>query len=65
MDTRQKSLSQRKQFEEDAKRLGGRMTANQRRFMQAAKKQGRDLEPAGGMAGPMENSELLISVYDH
>ena len=58
LDMRQKSLSQREQFEEEPKRLGGRMTANQRRFMQAAKKLGRELKPAGVMAGSMDNSEL-------
>lgn len=34
------------------------MTANQRRFMQAAKKLGKELEPAGVMAGSAEDSEL-------
>ena len=58
MDMRQKSLSLREQFEEEAKRLGGRMTANQHLFMQAARKLGREFEPAGVMAGSMENSEL-------
>ena len=58
MGMRQKSLSQREQFEEEAKRLGGGMTANQRRFMHAAKKLGRELEPVGFMAGSVEDSEL-------
>lgn len=59
MDMRQKSLSQREQFEEEAKRLGGRRTANQRRFMQAAKKLGRELEPAGVMTGSVEDSAVV------
>lgn len=58
MSMSKKSLSQREQFEDEAKRLGGRMTVNQRRFMQAAKKLGRELEPSGVMAGAVKSSEL-------
>ena len=58
MGMRQKSLSQREQFEEEAKRLGGGVTDNQRRFMHAAKKLGRELEPIGFMAGSVEDSKL-------
>lgn len=57
MNTDPQPLSKKEQFVEEAKRLGGRITANQRRFMKAAKTLGKELEPAGIMAGSMQNSE--------
>jgi hypothetical protein len=38
-------------FTAEAKRLGGSVSANQRRFMKAAVAKGKELEPVGIMAG--------------
>ncbi|MBP5947898.1 hypothetical protein [Pseudomonas sp. P9(2020)] len=38
-------------FASEAQRLGGSVSANQRRFMSAAKSKGQSMEPAGVMAG--------------
>jgi hypothetical protein len=56
MNTKNQNLSKKEPFEEDAKRLGGSITANQRRFMKAAMQRGKELEPAGVMAGAASGS---------
>lgn len=38
------------ELEAEARRLGGGVTANQRRWMKAAATKGKELEPAGAMA---------------
>jgi hypothetical protein len=38
-------------FTAEAKRLGGSVSANQRRFMKAAVAKGKELEPVGILAG--------------
>ena len=38
-------------FVAEAQRLGGSVSANQRRFMSAAKQKGSQMEPVGLMAG--------------
>ena len=38
-------------FSAEAKKLGGLMSANQKRFFSIAIEQGKDMEPAGPLAG--------------
>lgn len=44
-------------LETEARRLGGGTTANQRRFMKAAKQRGKVLEPIGVMASSLPVQE--------
>jgi hypothetical protein len=39
------------QFEAEARRLAGRVSENQLRFLKVAKAKGKDMEPVGRMAG--------------
>lgn len=39
------------QFEAEARRLAGRVSENQLRFLKVAKAKGKEMEPAGRMAG--------------
>lgn len=41
-------------FELEARRLGGSISSNQRRFMKSAVQKGRKMEPVGPMAGSKE-----------
>lgn len=42
-------------FELEAKRLGGSISSNQRRFMKSAVQKGKRMEPVGPMAGSKES----------
>lgn len=49
--TRQVELLAIARFEAEARRLAGRISSNQLRFLQVAKTKGADFEPAGPLAG--------------
>jgi hypothetical protein len=49
--TQNAKLLQFSEYVAEAKRLGGSISANQRRFMKAAVLKGKDMEPVGVMAG--------------
>lgn len=49
--TRQVELLAIARFEAEARRLAGRVSSNQLRFLQVAKAKGAELEPVGPLAG--------------
>jgi hypothetical protein len=51
MDNKLPEVAQIAVFEVEARRLGGSISKNQRRFMKSAGQKGREMEPTGPMAG--------------
>ena len=49
--TRQVEMLAIARFEAEARRLAGRVSSNQLRFLQVAKTKGAEFEPAGPLAG--------------